>query len=418
MDGTSPPPEHRRRARRRILLRVLLLIIAIRIALPYVLLHLINHRLEHMKGYTGHVVDIDLALIRGAYRIEEFNLDRVDTVTSVRTPFLAAGLIDLSVEWKALLHGSVVGELVIDRSAVYFTKDAAEPADVQKDTTDLKDLLYDLMPLRINRVEMHDGTLRYIDPGSKPRVDIGMEHMEVLALNLRNSYDSTEVLPATVNVDADVYGGTFTLRMRLDPLAPDPKVDLDANMKNVQLTQLNPFMQAYANVDVNRGTFGMYTEIATRDRRFKGYVKPLINDLDVLGREDRNDPFLHKLWEGLAGTAADIFTNQPKDQFATKVEFEGSLDGPRANIWYAVIDLLRNAFIQALQPSIDHEISLRAVDTAEKEKQGFFKRLFNGDKDPAEEKRKEEEKRKKEAAKQRSKDRKAKEKEARKNTGQ
>jgi hypothetical protein len=97
----DPSPTHtaRRRKKLRILLWVVGVLIVVRIALPYVLLHLINDKLEHMRGYTGHVVDIDLALIRGAYRIEQFNLDRVDSVTEARTPFLAAELIDLSVDW-------------------------------------------------------------------------------------------------------------------------------------------------------------------------------------------------------------------------------------------------------------------------------------------------------------------------------
>lgn len=377
-------PEHaagRRSRRLRVVLWTVGVLVALRIALPYVLLRLVNDRLERMQGYTGHVSDIDVALIRGAYRLERFTLDRVDTVTEARTRFLAADLIDLSVEWGALFHGAIVGELVADRFAVHFTRHAAEPADVQKDSTRLKDLLHDLMPLRINRVEMHEGTLRYIDPVSTPRVDIGMERMEVLALDLRNSYGKEDVLPATLNVHAEVYGGTFDLRMRLDPLAADPTLDLDAEVRGVQLPRLNGFLQAYANVDVDRGTFGMYAEMATHDRRFKGYVKPVVRDLDVVGREDRRDPLLRKLWESLVGVAADILTNPPKDQLATKVELEGALDGPRADIWYAVLDLVRNAFIQALRPAIDHEISLRAVDAPPEKKEGFFKRLFGGAKE-------------------------------------
>lgn len=377
----------RRSRRRRTLLFIALALIAIRIALPWVLLHLLNDRLANMKGYYGHAQDLDLALFRGAYRIEGIYLDRMDTTRMQRTPFLGAGVIDLSVEWKALFHGSVVGELVIDSPRVDFTKDAVEPADVQKDTVALRDLLRDLMPLQINRVEAHEGTVRYLDPHSRPKVDVKMDHLELLALNLRNSYDSTELLPASIRANADVYGGTFAFDMRLDPLATDPRFDMNVSMKGMQLTRVNDFLQAYAKVDVNRGTFGLYAELATRDREFTGYVKPIVNDLDVLGPEDRHDSFLHKLWEGLVGTAGTLLTNPPHDQVATKVEFSGKLDGPRVDTWYAVIDLLRNAFIRALEPSIDHEISILNVGATPEEKPGFFKRLFGGD-DAADERRK------------------------------
>ena len=46
------------------------LLIALRIALPYILLRLVNKQLSHIPGYTGHVDDIDVALIRGAYKIK------------------------------------------------------------------------------------------------------------------------------------------------------------------------------------------------------------------------------------------------------------------------------------------------------------------------------------------------------------
>ncbi len=383
MESTMPAhyvvPKDRRKRRWRIVLWCVGVLLLIRLALPYVLLHLVNERLANMPGYTGHVEDINLALLRGAYQIEMFNLDRVDSVTTKVSPFLAAQLIDLSVEWKALLKGSVVGELVIEKPLVLFTKDAVEPAEVQADTTDLRALLNDLMPLKINRLELHDGTLGYRDLGSTPKVDVNMKYLEVLALNLRNSYDSTDVLPASVEAHAMLYGGHFGLNMKLNPLADEPLFDMNASLQGTDLTQLNDFMQAYAKVDVNKGTFGLYTEIATKDRRFSGYVKPIIKDLDVLGKEDRNDPFLHKLWEGFVGTVGALFTNPRKEQLATKVEFSGSLDGPRANIFYAVVDLVRNAFIQALQPAIDHEINLADVSKAAAEKEGFFKRLFDAD---------------------------------------
>ena len=125
------PMTGQRRKRIRIVLIVLGSLILIRIALPYVLLHFANNRLAHMKGYNGHIADLDLALLRGAYRIDRFHLEKVDTITFEETPFIAAHIIDLSVDWRALLDGGLVGELVIDQPKLRFTKDKAEPVDIQ-----------------------------------------------------------------------------------------------------------------------------------------------------------------------------------------------------------------------------------------------------------------------------------------------
>jgi hypothetical protein len=121
----------------------------------------------------------------------------------------------------------------------------------------------------------------------------------------------------------------------------------------------------------------LYTEIATREGAFSGYVKPLIEDLDILGRDDKEDPLLHKLWEGLVGAAGSIVTNPKEDQVATKIPMQGRLEDPDILTWAAVIDILRNAFIRALEPAIDREIDITSPLQHEGEEEGgFLKNLF------------------------------------------
>lgn len=376
MDTTDHP---RRKRRLRIILIIVGVLLAIRIILPYVLLRVVNDRLAKLPGYYGHVEDLDLALIRGAYQLEELYIDKLDSLSGERDPFIGARLIDLSVEWKALFKGSIVGELVLEEPLLLFTRDKVEPASVQADTSTFRDLLNDLMPIRVNRVEVNNGTVRFKDPTTKPVVDVRMTDLDLLALNLRNSYDSTTLLPASIRMNANLYGGHMNLNMRLNPLAEQPTFDLNSAAENVQLTQLNDFMQAYGRFDVNRGTFGLYTEVAAKDGGFAGYVKPLIHDLDIVGPEDANDNLFRKVWETMVGAVGVVFRNQRQDQVATKLPFQGRLDAPRTNTFTAVIDLLRNAFIQALQPAVDDQINIRSVTAPEEKKEGFLKELFKKD---------------------------------------
>lgn len=370
-----------KRKKIKIAVGIILLLVVIRLVLPYVVLHFVNKSLSTMKGYYGHVEDIDLAIIRGAYKIDSIYINKQDSATQKQTPFFAASLIDLSVEWKALFKGGLVGELVFEYPTVLFTKDKVEPADVAKDSSDFKKVLDDLMPLQVNRFEIKEGTIRYKDEQSKPKVDIQMDRVYVLAQNLRNSYDSSTVLPATIHARAAVYDGTLRFDAKANPLADDPTFDMSAELQNTNLVKLNEFFQAYAKVDVNKGTFGLYTEVAAKDGKFAGYVKPLIKDLDVLGREDRDDNFLRKVWEGFVGGVGEIFQNQPKDQLATKIPFKGNLDNPKTNIWQAIANILQNAFIRAIQPSIDNEITIGSVAKETKEKKTFLQKIFSSDKD-------------------------------------
>jgi hypothetical protein len=385
----------------KVFLVVVAVLIVIRLILPYVILHYANKTLANMDGYYGQIQDIDLAIIRGAYKIDSIYLNKVDSITQKQTPFLAASLVDLSVEWKALFHGSIVGELVFEKPMVRFTKDKVEPKEVSKDTAQFDQLLDDFMPLQINRIEINGGNIQYIDETSKPKVDVHLTDLNVLALNLRNSYDSSALLPAKITAFGNIYEGTLSFNMKLNPLAKSPTFDMNSEMKNTNLVLLNDFFQAYAKIDVNKGSFGMYTEAAAKNGRFKGYVKPLIKDLDVLGKEDRDDNIFRKLWEGIAGFAGEVFENQSKDQVATKIPFEGRVDNPHTNIWTTIINILQNAFIQAIQPSIDNEINIQTVD-AEKpeEKKGFIEKVFGKkDKEEKQDKKEKREEKKKEKKK-------------------
>lgn len=62
-----------------------------RLMLPYIVLKYVNKILGNVKEYYGYVHDIDIALIRGAYKINGVKLVKVDSVTHQRdtTPFFA-----------------------------------------------------------------------------------------------------------------------------------------------------------------------------------------------------------------------------------------------------------------------------------------------------------------------------------------
>jgi len=367
----------------KILLGLIVLLVALRVALPYILLHYANKTLAEVNGYYGHVNDIDVALYRGAYTLDSFYLNKVDAKSDKQTEFMSARTVDLSLVWKALLKGKLEGELIFEQPALRFTKNVVELKDVAKDTSDFRELLADFMPIEVNRCEILDGNLRYIDNTRSPKIDVAIEHMQGTALNLRNVYFKEELLPASIDVTGDVYDGNLVFAMKLNPLASQPTFDLNTSVERTSLVKLNDFFKAYGGFDVNKGEFNMYTEAAAKDGKFTGYVKPIIKDLDIVSwkGQDKQDNFFQKIWESVVGGAAELLENQKKDQIATKINFTGTIEDPKSNILEVVLLVLQNAFVEALRPSIDNQISLSKLAEAGKlEKTGFFKSLFKSDK--------------------------------------
>jgi hypothetical protein len=375
----------KRRKKRRwwlILLIIVIVLVIIRLILPYFVLKYVNKTLAESKTYPGHVEDVDLAIIRGAYVIKGVRLDKNDTLTGKKDsiPFFTSPKVDLSVEWGALLKGKLAGEIKVDQPKLNFVKGRHKDEDVKQDTTDFRDMIRDLMPLKINRFEIRDGEIHYIDPYSKPRIDVLMSNIKCVATNLTNADDSSKVLPASLKATADVYSGGLELNMKLDPLNKQPTFDMNANVTAVDMTRLNDFFKAYGNFDVKQGSFGLYTEFAAKEGKFKGYVKPLLKELDIVQWNKEEGNLGQKLWESVVGVVGEVFENQPREQVATKVPIEGTFDNPEISLWNAVAYVLRNAFVYALKPSIDQTIDIGKVEDVDVKKP-LLQQIFGKDKD-------------------------------------
>jgi hypothetical protein len=223
-----------------------------------------------------------------------------------------------------------------------------------------------------------NGQIHFRDPYASPVIDVPLKNIQVQADNLSNVNDSNKVLPAAIKATGDVYGGGLTLDVKLNPLEKKPTFDLNAGLDNVDMTNLNPFFKKYGKFEVDKGNFGLYTEFAARDGAFRGYVKPLLRDVKV-AKEGTAGQIL---WANAVSGVKWVFENHRKDQVATKIPIEGRFDDPDTGLWTAISYILKNAFILALQPSVDNEINIGKVE-APADKETFLQKIF-GKKDKKE----------------------------------
>jgi len=365
VNAKAPKTPKQRRRRRMVWIIVgslLILLIAFRIALPYILLRFVNKELQTIPGYTGHVDDIDVALIRGAYTIKSIKLDK--TGGKIPVPFFSADKIDLSVQWSALLHGRIVGKIIVLHPIINFAKGPSkETSQTEIPTQSWTAVVGKLMPLKINRLEIMDGEVHYRDFYSSPKVNIFATDIHVLATNLSNALKQPVELPSSVEATCGgIYGGHASLHMKLDALDSIPTFEAKAELLDMDVAKLNDFLSAYGKFDVKQGHLSIYTEAAAKDHKLTGYAKPIIKDLRVVNwKEDKDHP-LKLAWEALIGGVNWIVKNKAKDQTATRIEFSGDLRDPNINTWYIISQVLRNGFIQALYPALENSVNMNSVD--------------------------------------------------------
>jgi hypothetical protein len=333
-----------------------LLLVGARLALPGFVRDYVNKKLDEHPEYDGKVGDVDIHILRGAYSIHGVKI--VKTATNAPPePFFEAKLVDFSVEWRELLTKSLVGEVWVENASLNFVK--SKDKEQSQTTVDASwlGIVKDLFPFRINRFEIADSSITFQDIHAKPKVDLQITNLFAVATNLTNARDLVEKLPGSIRARGKtIGGGSIALNMRLNPLEADPAFDLNLSLTNVDLTALNPMLEAYGKVDVKRGTFEVFSEIYAEDGKFEGYVKPFFRDLDVFEFKTDNENPLKMAWQAIVAGAMKLFKNHDKDQVATKIPIRGEIGAAKAEIWTTVANVLKNAFVQAFSPTIDKEI--------------------------------------------------------------
>ncbi|WP_181304621.1 DUF748 domain-containing protein [Rufibacter sp. XAAS-G3-1] len=338
-------------------LTVVALLLAFRIALPYIVKNYVNKTLDELPGYTGHVEDIDIALIRGAYQIDGLILR--EEKGNPKYPFLSIPETDLSIEWKALFKGKLVGEVVMASPVLNMVAGASSGSQEDPTMDHWTDVVKDLMPITINRFAVHNGKLAFMDFSASPDVKLDIHAMELVALNLANVEKVAKKLPSSVTVTGkSIGGGTLKGKMQVNALKEIPDFDSDFQLTGVDLTSLNSFIKAYAKFDVERGKLDMYAELKSTDGKLDGYIKPFFEEVKVLNwkKDKKEGGVLSAVKEAVIGIFAEAAENQKRDQIATHVPIKGDLSNPQTNGWKTFINVLKHAFINAFSKGIENSL--------------------------------------------------------------
>lgn len=339
---------------------VVVALVAVRLAIEPVLRDYANDKLMALDSYDGHIDNLDLALLRGGYRIE--GIEIVKTGAGQPVPFFRADAIEATIEWRSLLHGSLVAEAEIFRPKVNLVQAESEQRSQLGREVDWVARFKDLFPFRFNTVRVHEGTVTFRAPGIQTKDALTASNINGELSNLTNVADSEKETFARFQFNAEVLdGGSAKLDGSVNPLAKTPTFDLNLRLKDVQLPQVNPWLSRFIKADAESGDFELYTELAAADGKFKGYAKPVMRNVNIYSSEEPERNPLRRLWEGLVDFAANVLENDEKQQVAARMPFSGTIKDPNADIFATLGSVLRNAFVSAFARSLEGSVSVRSV---------------------------------------------------------
>lgn len=364
-------------------------LVAIRAVLPYFLTKYINKTLQNVHGYTGQIADVDLYLLMGAYQICDLKMEKVDG--KLKEPFLNIPITDLSIEWKSLLDGAIVGEIILQEPTIHFALGDSETTSHPGVEADWVELIEDLIPININRFSANNGTFNLAYSDQELSTNSEFKEISLNVTNIRNVEDKADKLPSTIVITghSPTYSGYLRLDGRAFFLKNFPNINYNARFEKIQLESLNPLAKFYAGIDFEKGEMDLFSEMAIMDGQIQGYFKPIITDARIFDWKEADRSLGQGIKEFFAEGVQELFENHFEgEQTASRIPVRGSIDETITLIWPTIFSSLSNAYINAFKRELDNTIqypektegsTVTTSNEKKKEKRGFFKRLFSRD---------------------------------------
>jgi hypothetical protein len=339
-----------------ILLIVIVLLVIVRACLPYVVKHYLNARMDKMGDYHGQIADIDLHLWRGGYSIDQLSI--VKTTGKLSVPLLDAKRTDIALSWSALTHGVFRGKMDFYDPTVNFVDGNGDSASQTGKGVDWRAQLKQLAPMRIDELNVHNGTVTFQSFVSNPRVDLKMTQVNATVSNLTNFQGRRGSRVAELHATAKIFGDApFETQATFDPLQQLGDFSYELRASNIQLVKANGLARAYAGLDFAGGTGDFTMELQAKDGRLDGYAKPLFHNLQIFSwkkdvEQEKKSP-LKIAYEAVAQGVVSVFKNQEKDQFGTRVPISGRIGDKHTDPSQAILGILHNAFVHAYTPQLE-----------------------------------------------------------------
>jgi hypothetical protein len=206
--------------------------------------------------------------------------------------------------------------------------------------------------VKVEHGQILNGEFGFVNTATNPDYRVFISNLDVEVKNLANRLEEGT---GVVKITGKFMGSGLTdLNGTFRPEKPRPDFDLSAKIVKTRVEAFNDVLRAYGNLDTHRGMFAFFSELSVKDNQIRGYVKPLLKDVEVYNpEEDKEKPLTKKVYEAVVGGVLELFENKPRNEAATVTDLSGPVENPRADTWQIVAKLVENAFFKAILPGFE-----------------------------------------------------------------
>jgi len=233
-------------------------------------------------------------------------------------PVARVPLLSASVQWRALIHLTLVADFLLDRPIVYFDRrHAAEEIKegVPPDERGWQDALQAMYPLKINLFRINDAQVTYVEQASQP--PLTLKKLNVRAENIRNVRSKDRVYPSPLRIEAIVFDrGRLKLDGDADFLAtPHPAVLAKVRLDDIPLDYFKPVLAGY-NVVMRQGVLTAHGDFEYGPKIGAVHLEQAVlrdADIDYISTKETKEAEKGRV--ATAANAAGASANRPDLQF-------------------------------------------------------------------------------------------------------
>jgi hypothetical protein len=308
--------------------------------------------LSGLEGMRGTFRRVEVRLLHLSYAIDDLRIVKLRP-GGASLPYLEARRAEFGLLGPELLHGKVVARVQLYAPKLNLLTGHAEAhGQGAKEAPKAARGLEALAPFRVDRAEVRDGELLWIDAREPERPELWFHDIQGTLENFATRAALARHEPTVVAARGTLQrSGKVTIFATADPLAKALTFAGQGRLEGLRLAELGALVDAKTRLVPDRGTLDMAVRFRAEEGRLSGGVRPLLRGAKVKpGASDLGT----RLKALLADLALEIFSDKRPgpDVVATTIPIEGTVKGPQVQAVPTIMGILRNAFVRGLSESM------------------------------------------------------------------
>lgn len=194
-------------------------------------------------------------------------------------------------------------------------------------------------PIRIGRITLQGGDIRFSDNFVKPNYSANLKKVGGTISGLSSAADSVATLDLRGSYD---NLAPLSISGQVNPLSPKPYLDVQAEIKGVELNSLSPYSGKYAGYAIEKGKLSLFVKYQIENNRMTAENRVFLDQLTFGDAVDSPDA------TKLPVMLAVALLKNRNGEIDINLPIAGSLDDPEFSVGGLVVKVITNLLVKAV----------------------------------------------------------------------